>query len=114
MLQYSIKLKNKIIIIKQGLHRPGGSKRLDTLANRYTEYKEATERFMIIQFGMCTFTWEEKAGRYMARPFNFYIFPTSMTGKIQPNRIFMTQAQAFDFLAKQSFDFNRVSNRNLY
>ncbi|KAG2228303.1 hypothetical protein INT45_011095 [Circinella minor] len=90
-----------------GLHRPGGSKRLDTLANRYTEYKEATERFLIIQFGMCTFTWDEKGGRYMAKPFNFYIFPTSMTGKIQPNRIFMTQAQAFDFLAKQSFDFNR-------
>ncbi|KAI9270549.1 ribonuclease H-like domain-containing protein [Phascolomyces articulosus] len=90
-----------------GLHRPGGSKRLDTLENRYIEYKEATERFMIIQFGMCTFTWDEPGGRYIAKPFNFYIFPTSMTGKIQPNRIFMTQAQAFDFLAKQSFDFNK-------
>ncbi|KAI8145513.1 CAF1 family ribonuclease-domain-containing protein [Fennellomyces sp. T-0311] len=90
-----------------GLHRPGGSKRMDTLDNRYAEYREATSRFIIIQFGMCTFKWDEPSGRYMAKPFNFYIFPTSMTGRIQPDRLFMTQAQAFDFLSKQSFDFNK-------
>lgn len=91
-----------------GLHRTGRSKRIDTLSNRYAEYKEATERFIIIQFGLCTFKWDEPSGRFLAKPFNFYIFPTSMTGKIQPDRIFMTQAQAFDFLSKQSFDFNKV------
>ncbi|ORY97393.1 CAF1 family ribonuclease-domain-containing protein [Syncephalastrum racemosum] len=90
-----------------GLHRPGNSKRMDTLENRYAEFREATQRFIIIQFGMCTFTWDEKAGRYIARAFNFYVFPTAMTGKIQPNRVFMTQAQAFDFLSKQAFDFNK-------
>lgn len=91
-----------------GLHRPGRAKRIDTLVNRYAEYKEATERYIIIQFGLCTFTWDERSGRYIAKPFNFYIFPTSMTGKIQPNRTFLTQAQAFDFLSKQAFDFNKV------
>ncbi|KAF7723583.1 hypothetical protein EC973_001824 [Apophysomyces ossiformis] len=90
-----------------GLHRPGNSKRVDTLANRYAEYREASRRFIIIQFGLCTFKWDEPSGRYIAKPFNFYIFPTSMTGKIQPNRVFHTQAQAFDFLSKQSFDFNK-------
>ncbi|KAI9323594.1 ribonuclease H-like domain-containing protein [Dichotomocladium elegans] len=92
-----------------GLHRPEGSKRMDTLANRYAEYREATQRFMIIQFGLCTFKWDEPAGRYIAKPFNFYIFPTSMTGKVHANRLFLTQAQAFDFLAKQGFDFNKAS-----
>lgn len=77
------------------------------MADRYQEYKEATERFLIIQFGLCTFTWDEPSGRYIAKPFNFYIFPTSTTGQIQANRVFMTQAQAFDFLTKQSFDFNK-------
>lgn len=77
------------------------------MADRYQEYKEATERFLIIQFGLCTFTWDEPSGRYISKPFNFYIFPTSTTGQIQANRVFMTQAQAFDFLTKQSFDFNK-------
>ncbi|KAI9010900.1 ribonuclease H-like domain-containing protein [Phycomyces nitens] len=90
-----------------GLHRPGTSKRIDTLANRYAEYREATKRFIIIQFGMCTFKWDGPSGRYIAKPFNFYIFPTAMTGKVQANKTFMTQAQAFDFLSKQQFDFNK-------
>lgn len=94
--------------LSPGLHRPGGSRRLDTLANRYAEYREATRRFIIIQFGLCTFKWDEPSGRYIAKAFNFYIFPTSMTGKIQPDRLFLTQAQAFDFLSKQGFDFNKV------
>ncbi|KAG0193270.1 hypothetical protein DFQ28_005888 [Apophysomyces sp. BC1034] len=90
-----------------GLHRPGNSRRVDTLANRYAEYREASQRFIIIQFGFCTFKWDEPSGRYMAKPFNFYVFPTGMTGRVQPNRVFHTQAQAFDFLSKQSFDFNK-------
>ncbi|CEP09708.1 hypothetical protein [Parasitella parasitica] len=90
-----------------GLHRPPTSVRLYNMVDRYQEYKEATERFLIIQFGLCTFTWDEPSGRYTAKPFNFYIFPTSTTGQIQANRVFMTQAQAFDFLTKQGFDFNK-------
>ncbi|KAI9481156.1 MAG: ribonuclease H-like domain-containing protein [Benjaminiella poitrasii] len=90
-----------------GLHRPPTSIRLYSMEDRYREYKEATERFLIIQFGLCTFTWDEPSGRYIAKPFNFYIFPTSMTGQVTTNRLFMTQAQAFDFLTKQSFDFNK-------
>ncbi|KAI7902881.1 ribonuclease H-like domain-containing protein [Cokeromyces recurvatus] len=90
-----------------GLHRPPTSIRLYSMEDRYKEYKEATERFLIIQFGLCTFTWDEPTGRYIAKPFNFYIFPTSMTGQVTTNRLFMTQAQAFDFLTKQSFDFNK-------
>lgn len=77
------------------------------MKDRYVEYKEATERFLIIQLGLCTFTWEQAAGRYVAKPFNFYIFPTSTTGHVSSNRVFSTQAQAFDFLVKQSFDFNK-------
>ncbi|KAI9305754.1 ribonuclease H-like domain-containing protein [Cunninghamella echinulata] len=90
-----------------GLHRPFSKKRFDTLENRYKEYKEATERFVVIQFGLCTFKWDNPSGRYIAKAFNFYIFPTSITGKSQTNRIFQVQAQAFDFLSKQAFDFNK-------
>lgn len=100
------------LVLYPGLHRPAGSRRLDTLANRYAEYREATRRFIIIQFGLCTFKWDEPSGRYIAKAFNFYIFPTSMTGKIQPDRLFLTQAQAFDFLSKQGFDFNKVTSHD--
>ncbi|KAI7889260.1 ribonuclease H-like domain-containing protein [Mucor mucedo] len=90
-----------------GLHRPFTPVRLYSMKDRYVEYKEASERFLIIQFGMCTFKWDQPSGRYIAKPFNFYIFPTSITGQVQTNRVFQTQAQAFDFLVKQSFDFNK-------
>ncbi|KAI9257421.1 ribonuclease H-like domain-containing protein [Sporodiniella umbellata] len=90
-----------------GLHRPTTSKRLYSLEDRYIEYKEATERFIIIQFGFCAFKWDAPSGRYIAKPFNFNIFPTSIMGNAQPNRVFMTQAQAFDFLVRQTFDFNK-------
>ncbi|KAI8342104.1 ribonuclease H-like domain-containing protein [Chlamydoabsidia padenii] len=91
-----------------GLHRPGGGKRIETRDYRYNEYKEASERFAIIQFGLCTFKWDQPSGRYIAKPFNFPIFPTSFAGgRSQPNRVFHVQAQAFDFLAKQAFDFNK-------
>jgi hypothetical protein len=92
-----------------GLHRPGTGKRIETRDFRYNEYKEASERFAIIQFGLCTFKWDEPSGRYIAKAFNFPIFPTSFAGgRSQPNRVFHVQAQAFDFLAKQAFDFNKV------
>ncbi|KAI8085176.1 ribonuclease H-like domain-containing protein [Halteromyces radiatus] len=91
-----------------GLYRPGTGKRIETLDYRYQEFKEATERFTIIQFGLCTFKWDQPSGRYIAKPFNFYIFPTSFAGgRSHPNRVFHVQAQAFDFLAKQTFDFNK-------
>ncbi|ORZ15323.1 ribonuclease H-like domain-containing protein [Absidia repens] len=91
-----------------GLHRPGTGKRIETRDYRYNEYKEATDRFLIIQFGLCTFKWDAPSGRYIAKPFNFNIFPTSFAGgRSQPNRVFSVQAQAFDFLAKQAFDFNK-------
>ncbi|KAI8979260.1 ribonuclease H-like domain-containing protein [Mycotypha africana] len=90
-----------------GLHRPPTPIRLYSMKDRYEEYKEATKRFLIIQFGLCTFTWDAASNRYIAKPFNSYIFPTSITGQINSNRVFMTQAQAFDFLTKQAFDFNK-------
>ncbi|KAI7872161.1 ribonuclease H-like domain-containing protein [Spinellus fusiger] len=90
-----------------GLHRPGTSNRVDTLENRYLEYVAATQRFIITQFGLSTFKWDEPSGRYIAKPFNFYVFPTVMSGKTPANKTFVTQVQAFDFLAKQQFDFNK-------
>ncbi|KAI8994548.1 ribonuclease H-like domain-containing protein [Pilobolus umbonatus] len=90
-----------------GLNRPATTIRLYSMDNRYKELKEATDKFLIIQFGLCTFKWSEIEGRYIAKPFNFYIFPTGITGQVQMNRVFSVQAQAFDFLVKQSFDFNK-------
>ncbi|KAI8068731.1 ribonuclease H-like domain-containing protein [Gongronella butleri] len=91
-----------------GLHRPAGrADHLQTRDFRYQELKEASERFIVVQFGLCTFRWDEPSGRYMAQPFNFYVFPKGLFMRSGPSRVFHVQAQAFEFLAKQAFDFNK-------
>ncbi|ORX52687.1 CAF1-domain-containing protein [Hesseltinella vesiculosa] len=90
-----------------GLHRPGNTQHLDSRDFRYNELKEAADRFIIVQFGLCTFKWDQPSGRYFAQPFNFYIYPRGMYIRSGPSRVFHIQAQAFEFLAKQAFDFNK-------
>ncbi|KAJ1915588.1 hypothetical protein IWQ60_008389 [Tieghemiomyces parasiticus] len=46
-------------------------------------------------------------GHYEAMPFNFYLFPTSVNGRAQPDMRLVCQNSAFDFLAKSHFNFNR-------
>ncbi|RUS16892.1 hypothetical protein BC937DRAFT_90686 [Endogone sp. FLAS-F59071] len=58
----------------------------ETLSQRYTSYREAARTFSIIQFGVCTFTWDNETHRYLAKPFNFYVFPTMANSRAQLER----------------------------
>ena len=79
----------------------------DTPQERYSKLKEGCKEFIIIQFGLCTFTWDKKQESYIAKPFNFYIFP-KVWNRQCPDVRFLCQSSSIDFLTEHNFDFNKL------
>ena len=80
---------------------------LDTPQERFSKLKEGSKEFIIIQFGLCTFTWDKKEELYIAKPFNFYIFP-KVWNRQCPDVRFLCQSSSIDFLTEHNFDFNKL------
>ncbi|KAI8848274.1 ribonuclease H-like domain-containing protein [Chytridium lagenaria] len=80
---------------------------MDDLEARYGRVRRSAQEFAVVQYGICTFTWDAKQGAYVAKPFNFPIFPSTGNSVFGLHRSFMTHPGAFEFLVKNEFDFNR-------
>ncbi|KAM6940434.1 poly(A)-specific ribonuclease PARN [Xenentodon cancila] len=80
---------------------------LDTPEERYTKLKKHSMDFLLFQFGLCTFTYDQTKSKYITKPFNFYIFPKPFS-RTSPDIKFICQSSSIDFLASQGFDFNKV------
>uniref|UniRef100_A0A669F4G2 Poly(A)-specific ribonuclease PARN n=1 Tax=Oreochromis niloticus TaxID=8128 RepID=A0A669F4G2_ORENI len=63
--------------------------------------------FLLFQFGLCTFKYDQAKSKYITKPFNFYIFPKPFN-RTSPDIKFICQSSSIDFLASQGFDFNKV------
>ena len=79
---------------------------MDTCDERYQKLINGVKDFTIMQFGICTFSWNDKRQQYIAKQFNFYIFPKRCDSKM-PDVRFLCQSSSLDFLAGQGFDFNK-------
>ncbi|XP_014664597.1 PREDICTED: poly(A)-specific ribonuclease PARN-like isoform X2 [Priapulus caudatus] len=90
-----------------GLTNGRKSHSFDTPEERYHKLKEGTCDFLLVQFGLCTFTYKHEEKKYISKAYNFYIFPTPLNRQASDVR-FLCQASSLDFLARQSFDFNKV------
>lgn len=80
---------------------------LDTPEERYTKLKKHSMDFLLFQFGLCTFKYDQTKSKYITKPFNFYIFPKPFN-RTSPDLKFICQSSSIDFLASQGFDFNKV------
>ncbi|CAF98128.1 unnamed protein product, partial [Tetraodon nigroviridis] len=80
---------------------------LDTPEERYTKLKKHSMDFLLFQFGVCTFKYDQTKSKYIIKPFNFYIFPKPFN-RTSPDKKFICQSSSIDFLASQGFDFNKV------
>uniref|UniRef100_A0A1A7X650 Poly(A)-specific ribonuclease PARN n=1 Tax=Iconisemion striatum TaxID=60296 RepID=A0A1A7X650_9TELE len=80
---------------------------LDTPEERYTKLKKHSMDFLMFQFGLCTFKYNETKSKYITKTFNFYIFPKPFN-RTSPDIKFICQSSSIDFLASQGFDFNKV------
>ncbi|KAI8596119.1 ribonuclease H-like domain-containing protein [Dissophora ornata] len=91
-----------------GLHtEPGRRTNNTTLEEAYEELRKSASQFLTVQIGISTFTFDPSNGTYLAKPFNFFIFPTTFAGYSPQGRCFLTEASSLDFLAKNHFDFNK-------
>ncbi|KAG7492032.1 hypothetical protein MATL_G00009820 [Megalops atlanticus] len=80
---------------------------LDTPEERYQKLKKHSMDFLLFQFGLCTFKYEQLESKYVMKSFNFYIFPKPFN-RSSPDIKFICQSSSIDFLANQGFDFNKV------
>uniref|UniRef100_A0A3Q4B9H5 Poly(A)-specific ribonuclease PARN n=1 Tax=Mola mola TaxID=94237 RepID=A0A3Q4B9H5_MOLML len=80
---------------------------LDTPEERYTKLKKHSMDFLLFQFGLCTFKYDQTRSKYIIKPFNFYVFPKPFN-RTSPDIKFICQSSSIDFLASQGFDFNKV------
>ncbi|KAG0039485.1 hypothetical protein BGZ82_007995 [Podila clonocystis] len=82
-------------------------KNQDSLSTRYQKVSTSAGSFLVIQLGICTFTWRDEIGGYEARPFNFPCFPSSADEAKAGERFFKCQSTSLEFLIKNGFDFNK-------
>eukprot|EP00301_Raphidiophrys_heterophryoidea_P011627 c17780_g1_i1.p1 GENE.c17780_g1_i1~~c17780_g1_i1.p1 ORF type:complete len:538 (+),score=135.88 c17780_g1_i1:167-1780(+) len=69
----------------------------------FARHRQTVSQFMILQFGMCIFSWDSETNKYIARPFNFFIFPDDVVDKA-----FTCSSATFRLLAANKFDFNKL------
>ncbi|CAK1546976.1 unnamed protein product [Leptosia nina] len=77
----------------------------DSPQEYYTTILNGSTEFLLIQFGLCAFHWNENEEKYTNDAYNFYLFPRGRPG---PEKIFLCQSSSLDFLASQGFDFNKL------
>lgn len=71
----------------------------------YAHIRETFSDFLVIQFGVSFF--RKVGNEYKNSTFTFYIFPKPSV-KSAPDKIFLCQSSAIDFLASNNFDFNKL------
>lgn len=67
------------------------------------KYKATSEKFRIIQFGLCTWNKVEGSDVWITKPFNIYTFPEEYTGNIFIN----CETSALLFNKDHGMDFNK-------
>lgn len=79
---------------------------LDSYETRYQNLKHSAEKFAVWQCGVCPFKWDEAHNKWVAYPYNFFIFPRNELQLELPARSFFAQTTSLEFLTKHRFDFN--------
>jgi len=84
----------------------------DTLEEKFEKLRRGTSQFMLVQYGICLFTWNKEKEVYEALPFTFYLFPRPYK-RFYNDVMFMCQSSSLDFLANNGFDFNKLFHKGI-
>lgn len=78
-----------------------GNSMIDSPEARYNKYKNASEKYRIIQLGIVTWRYlNENKTKVESKPYNFYIFPSE-------NGIINGETGAIIFNRDHGLDFNK-------
>jgi poly(A)-specific ribonuclease len=96
--------------------KSGGASQEKSLQERYTETKEAAEKYRILQIGLTCVGQNDEPGHegYMVKTYNFPLNPSFENKELNLERDFSFQSGAVDFLHKQNFDFSLPFTRGVY
>lgn len=86
---------------------------LDSPAARYAKVSRTCTEFLPLQIGICTFEYREKEDFYIAKPYNFYVFPKTGNRFFQLDRCFSTQISSLEFLLSHHFDWNKWATQGV-
>ncbi|KAL8789022.1 MAG: hypothetical protein Q9195_007042 [Heterodermia aff. obscurata] len=73
-----------------------------TLQERYTDIKQAVERYQVLQLGLTCVIEDRDCGHYTLKPYNFFLDPVP-NEKLHVERIFAYQSGAVGFLLDHKF-----------
>lgn len=79
----------------------------DTIQQYYNKVKENCREFLVIQYGITAFRYDQEHNLFKQSSYNFYIFRRPLNRNI-PDQRFLCQASSIDFLISQGFDFNKL------
>jgi len=79
----------------------------ETVEERYQSMKKSASEFLIVQFGLVTFFYNEEKDCFTHKAYNFYTFPRQ-SGRHGPNIRFLCESSSIEFLCSCGFDFNKL------
>jgi poly(A)-specific ribonuclease len=79
---------------------------LDTIQDRYQKVSSVASSYLPIQVGLALFHFSEITKQYVAKPFNFYIFPRTGNKCFGLDRAFQAQVSSIEFLESCGFKWN--------
>ncbi|XP_021925751.1 poly(A)-specific ribonuclease PARN-like isoform X2 [Zootermopsis nevadensis] len=91
-----------------GLHTGQDVNAFDTPSQYYSKLRSGSMDFLLVQFGLCAFSYDKENDKYTHQAYNFYIFPKSPQIRSAPDPRFLCQSSSIEFLASEGFDFNKV------
>jgi poly(A)-specific ribonuclease len=77
---------------------------LDTIQERYEKISQVARQYLPIQIGICTFEFVESGKYYIAKPYNFFVFPRTGNKMFGLDRSFSSQVSSLEFLNGCNFD----------
>ncbi|GAA6080542.1 poly(A)-specific ribonuclease PARN, partial [Tachysurus ichikawai] len=66
---------------------------MDTPEERYSKLRKHSMDFLLFQFGLCTFRYDQSRAQYFTKAFNFYIFPKPFS-RTSPDIKFICQVKS--------------------
>ncbi|XP_067005906.1 poly(A)-specific ribonuclease PARN [Anabrus simplex] len=79
----------------------------DTPAQYYSKIRAGCMDFLLVQLGLCAFSYDKENDKFTHRAYNFYVFPRPFS-RSAPDHRFLCQSSSIAFLISQGFDFNKT------
>lgn len=87
---------------------------MDTIDERYAQYRHSAQQFPLVQFGLSAFYWDADARVFCVETFQFPLFPVfhdqgsvpNRAASVCPDRRFLIQAKCLQYIRAHGFDLN--------